>query len=77
MAKSFRWSFTKWAGKSAIISSILRSIQSLDKPEDNIIDGIYRLSYDTKTIDEVEGDEKKKFLLETEKNFLLRQLQFL
>ena len=67
----------KGEGKNALIRSILRSIQSLDKPEDHIVNGIYRLSYETKVIKEVEEDEKKKVLLETEKNFLLRQLQFL
>ena len=67
----------KGEGKNALIKSILRSIQSLDKPEDHIVNGIYRLSYETKVIKEVEEDEKKKVLLETEKNFLLRQLQFL
>ena len=62
---------------SSMISSILQKIQSLDKAQDKIINGIYKLEYETRTIDKLKEDEKKKFLLENEKNFLLRQLQFL
>ena len=67
----------KEEGKIALIRSILHSVQSLDKAEDNIVDGIYRLSYETNTCNKLEGEEKRKFILETEKKFLLRQLQFL
>lgn len=62
---------------SSLISSIVKKIQSLDKPKDKIIKGIFKLEYETKAIDQLEENEKKKLLLESEKKFLLRQLQFL
>ena len=62
---------------SSTISSILQLIQSLDDAKDKIVNGVFKLDYETRTLNKLEENEKIKFLLENEKTFLLRQLQFL